>query len=189
MAAAQRAKRASSTPYTLFPYRKDMSVLRVSIQYKVADRNKLMKKKYAGIYKIVVRAEGAAHTYVGKSVDMIQRYHQHQHALRAGRHANHKLQDLYDKYGAGSMEFQIIEVVTPSSDEDDTLFSLERREIYWTKALGADINIMNTRLSPSDVEDIKSSLSRGESMVEVAQRFSISTKYLREILRGRRWIG
>jgi len=143
----------------------------------------MKKKKYAGIYKITVRAEGAVHVYVGKSLDLLQRYHQHQHALRAGRHANYKLQELFNKYGASSMEFQIIEV----AQDGESIASLEKREIYWTRALGADLNIMNTRLSVSDVDNIKSSLSRGESVEEVARRFSISIKYLREILRGDRW--
>lgn len=147
-----------------------------------------MTPQVSGIYKIVVTipaAEGGGNhtsslTYIGKSKDIVQRYHQHQHSLRVGNHANPIMQELYNQYGPDSFEMTLIEVV-------DDVNKLESREVYWIHALSPQINIMNTKLSPADIRDIKYALSLGEPLEEVAHRYDISFKYLREILRGGRW--
>ena len=161
-------------------------------------KKRKMGARVAGIYKITVtppRSGVDNHTippigerddnhtpflYIGKSNDIVQRYHQHQSALRSGKHANHIMQQLYDKHGPACFELTLIEIV-------DDVSSLERREVYWIQALEPAINIMSTKLSPADIVDIKYKLSVGQHLDEVAHAYNISVKYLREILRGGRW--
>jgi hypothetical protein len=157
------------------------------------------KKKYSGIYKIIVRvpnpeprggdgavgAEGSScgaddHVYVGKSNDLLQRYHQHQYSLRRKAHVNPYLQELYDKYGPQSFEFEVIEVCDDESN-------LETREVFWIQALQPDINVVNTRLSQNDVRNIKMLVSQGITLDILAHRYNISVKYLKEVLRGDKW--
>ena len=139
-----------------------------------------VKRKYAGIYKMMCRSEGAVYVYVGKSNDLLQRYHQHQYSLRQNSHNNPKMQELYNKYGPQSFEFEVIELC---ADED----SLETREVFWIQALQPDINIVNTKLSVNDVRNIKLLISQGIGLLEVCDRYNLSLKYLKEVLRGDKW--
>jgi hypothetical protein len=64
---------------------------------------------------------------------------------------------------------------------------LETKEVYWTEQKRPTLNVVNTRLSISDVRVIKDLISSGGSEEEVAGKFRLSVKYLREIMRGDKW--
>ncbi len=74
-----------------------------------------------GIYEIVNLADGKASSYVGSSMNIEQRWHQHRHRLRGGRHRNEHLQRAWDKYGEDAFVFSVLEEV-----ETDMLLIMER---------------------------------------------------------------
>ena len=75
---------------------------------------------------------------------------------------------------------ELIELV----DDVDTL---ETREVFWTNELCPPLNVVDTRLSLSDVEKIKALNEEKLPLEEIASQFNISVKYLKEILSGYRW--
>lgn len=74
-----------------------------------------------GIYCIKNKTNGKR--YIGKSIDIQERWKTHKMQLRNGNHVNPYLQRSWDKYGSDSFEFSILE---ECSDE-----ILNEREKYW----------------------------------------------------------
>jgi group I intron endonuclease len=62
-----------------------------------------------GIYKICCRANGKV--YVGSAKNFSGRWKEHQNLLNAGKHFNINLQRAWEKYGAGSFSFVILESI------------------------------------------------------------------------------
>lgn len=63
----------------------------------------------SGIYKIANKSNGKI--YIGSSFDLEQRKARHFRDLERGRHHSRHLQNAYNKYGADSFDFVIIEKV------------------------------------------------------------------------------
>src|SRR5579875_2313450 len=79
----------------------------------------------SGIYRIVCQPTGKY--YVGSAKNLRQRQRDHFSALRSNTHINAKLQHAWNKYGAESFIFDVIELVLP--------ISLTAREQYWLDTL------------------------------------------------------
>jgi len=118
--------------------------------------------------------------YVGKSTNLSQRWCQHRSDLKKGTHKNPHLQALYKAHGAANFEMVLLELVEDKND-------LESREAYWIGIKQPTLNITDTKLSQNAVNQIKVLVASGVQEDEVANRYKITTKYLREILRGARW--
>lgn len=69
----------------------------------------MKKRKQSGIYRIYCTQTGKM--YIGSSVDIALRWSQHRSQLRRDIHANTHLQHAWNKYGADSFVFSIIELV------------------------------------------------------------------------------
>jgi len=97
----------------------------------------------SGVYQI--RCVPTGKVYIGSAVDLRVRWDQHRRSLRQGTHRNAHLQLAWDKYGAASFEFSILELVEASD--------LLRAEQAWLDRTGcADrhigFNIFDTAGSP-----------------------------------------
>ena len=66
--------------------------------------------------------------YVGQSVDIERRWHEHIVSLKGGRHHSQHLQSSWDKYGESSFSFSILEECPTDM--------LEQQERYWMELLG-----------------------------------------------------
>ena len=75
---------------------------------------------------------------------------------------------------------ELVELV-PNMDE------LETREVYWTEQKRPTLNVVNTRLSISDVKVIREMVQSNVPEDQIAAKYNLTIKYLREILRGGRW--
>ena len=87
---------------------------------------------------------------------------------------------LYDTHGANTFTMELVELV-------DNVTTLETREVYWINLLSPNLNVTNTKLSESDVNDIRKLNEEKLSLSEIALKYNISVKYLLDILRGNRW--
>ena len=132
----------------------------------------------SGIYKIYSLV--SADFYVGKSKNLHQRWCQHSHDLKQSKHPNPALQQVYDKDGDANLVMELLELV----EDIDTL---ETREVYWTDLLKPNLNVVDTKLSKADVEKIRDLNEQKLPLDEIASKFNISVKYLKEILSGYRW--
>lgn len=80
----------------------------------------------SGIYEIVNTVNEKQ--YVGSAVDLSGRFRQHKFMLRHGKHSNIHLQRAWNKHGALSFVFSVIEYVAEKN--------LLSREQYWMDAYG-----------------------------------------------------
>ena len=79
----------------------------------------MARKKQSGIYSI----KGKSKVYIGQSVNVNNRFYQHLSLLRRGNHFNSHLQNFYNKYGEGELNFQVIEYCHCSD--------LNRKEVFY----------------------------------------------------------
>lgn len=70
-----------------------------------------------GIY--VIRHRETRRIYIGSSISMKRRSHEHVKQLRKGKHCNRKLQNSWSKHGEEAFEFRVAQVVP---DLPDLLF-------------------------------------------------------------------
>lgn len=84
----------------------------------------------SGIYSIRHLASGRV--YVGSAVDIAARWRVHLCDLRAGKHANGRLQNAWSKYGAAAFEWVVLELV-----ERPLLLTVEQ---HWIDRLRAAVN-------------------------------------------------
>ena len=85
--------------------------------------------KFSGIYKIVNTING--HKYVGSSVNIKKRWHEHRRELKQNKHHSPYLQRAWNKYGEDAFEFLIIEECKPIKE------TLREREQLWIDTLRA----------------------------------------------------
>lgn len=135
-------------------------------------------KQRSGIYRITCMSTGD--TYVGKSKNLHQRWCQHRHSLTNKSHPNPMLQKLFDEHGMANFVMELIELV----DDVDTL---ETREVHWTNELKPTMNVVDTKLSTNDVQEIRKMNEQNIPLSEISSKYNISNKYLLDILRGNRW--
>ena len=65
--------------------------------------------KTSGIYKITVKGKNKEYFYVGSSVNIYNRLHEHKSHLKRNVHRNPIMQNLYNKYGLEAFNCQILE--------------------------------------------------------------------------------
>ena len=87
------------------------------------------KRKICGIYYIENLDTGRK--YVGQSVDIMRRWHDHKKNLRKNSHKNIYLQRAWNEYGEEGFVHRII--------EECTIENLNEREIYWIAHLDANV--------------------------------------------------
>lgn len=83
----------------------------------------MSKEVVSGIY--CIRNIVNNKVYIGESIDIYRRWHEHMQDLRDGVHDNVHLQRSWNKYGEENFEFNIVEKC-----EENVLFE---REKYWVK--------------------------------------------------------
>lgn len=81
----------------------------------------MAREKICGIYKIENLINGKV--YVGQSVDVFNRWKQHQNQLENNTHYNTHLLRAYNKYGVENFQYELL--------EECDLHSLNEREMYW----------------------------------------------------------
>lgn len=81
--------------------------------------------KASGIYKITCIATGKI--YIGSAVNLRKRRTDHFYTLGLNQHKNPKMQAAFNKYGADTFTFEVLEYVLP--------ISLTAREQYWFNKL------------------------------------------------------
>lgn len=74
-----------------------------------------------GIYKIKNKVNGKI--YIGQSIDIVTRWHNHRNELNGNRHHNEHLQHAWNKYKEDNFEFIVI--------EECTIKNIDEQEIYW----------------------------------------------------------
>ena len=96
------------------------------------EENALLHLRRSGIYQITNR-QGFC-KYVGKSVDIADRWRHHIQELRQNRHCNAHLQNAWNKYGRRHFLFSVIEFCRPGE--------LTEREQYWINKLSPEYNVV-----------------------------------------------
>jgi GIY-YIG catalytic domain len=87
----------------------------------------------SGIYKI--QCVVTDQVYVGTALDWQKRINQHLNRLQNNQHKNVELQQAWNKYGAASFDFGLL--------ESCSVESLLEREKYWVSEFDSDINGFN----------------------------------------------
>ena len=101
-----------------------------------------MKTELIGIYKITFPNKRSYIGLTGKSFK--ERWGTHLHGLKSGKHKNPILQAHFNKYGIGSMKFEILESWAFTSKEIDEKRLLEREQ-YWWDFFSSTVKLINGR--------------------------------------------
>ncbi len=81
-----------------------------------------------GIYRIYCKSEDKS--YIGKSINIEERWKIHQNELKKGKHHNKKLQKVFNKYGKDDFEFSILKEV-------DDYYEITYYESYYAEEFNA----------------------------------------------------
>ena len=65
--------------------------------------------KVPGIYKITVKGKNKEYFYIGSSINLYERLHNHKVNLKRGTHTNPIMQNLYNKYGLEAFSCEMLE--------------------------------------------------------------------------------
>ena len=82
----------------------------------------------SGIYRIYCKSEDKS--YIGKSINIEERWKIHQNELKKGKHHNKKLQKVFNKYGKDDFEFSILKEV-------DDYYEITYYESYYAEEFNA----------------------------------------------------
>jgi len=113
-------------------------------------------EKISGIYKIINKVNGKY--YVGSSKNIKRRFYIHKYCLNKNDHVNDHLQYAWNKYGADSFEFLILESNIPSDQLDIVeqkyldVIEIKREESY-------NISLIAGKVEMSDATRKKMSMS------------------------------
>lgn len=113
-----------------------------------------------GIYAIVNQKSGKF--YIGSAVSMRRRGQQHAHLLRVGKHHCIHLQRAWDKWGARSMSFCVVERVpdlTQLVEKEQAWLDLSGRNALYNIALvaGSNIGVPGPKHTSETIEIIRQS--------------------------------
>lgn len=159
-----------------------------------------------GIYKLECLEDGKI--YIGQSVNIRERAHEHRRALEKNCHNNTKMQHYYNKYGKESFVFTVVEIVKNKE-------YLYKREEFWAKYYNSfdrkkGFNICpivknefdkqefankvkgtkngRAKLTEEDVVKICKLLNnRNLTYTEIGHLFGVSYTAIRNIKVGRNW--
>lgn len=108
------------------------------------------------IYQIY--CEGNGKTYIGQAANIYKRWSRHRRDLYNNKHANQYLQNAYNKYGAESFKYEMINTLETREETNDM-------ELYWIncfRAIDQSMNLSgNTTIyskSPESIEKQRRSL-------------------------------
>jgi hypothetical protein len=121
-----------------------------------------------GIYCIKNKINGKV--YIGKSVDIKDRFRRHRSLLNCHKHYNAHLQRSFDKHGKGNFEFCVLE----ECDEVD----LAKKEQHWIDCNAG--KVYNADLQVSDKTGVNNSFFGKKHSEETKKAMSIAKegKYL-----------
>jgi group I intron endonuclease len=88
----------------------------------------------SGVYQIRCLRNGKV--YIGSALNLARRQREHWNALRAGKHANERLQHAWDRYGPEQFTFTVLELVG-----SDRLIDVEQAWINRTQSGRDGFNI------------------------------------------------
>ena len=92
-----------------------------------------------GIYKIVNILNNKL--YLGSTINLKKRWHNHYRGLKAGKGINKILQNAWNKYGENNFNFEVLEIIEGKYSEDKLRDILIEKEQYWVDKLNPDYNV------------------------------------------------
>jgi group I intron endonuclease len=145
--------------------------------------------KNAGIYRWIVHREGSPdRIYIGQSVKLTLRRHEHLHALRHGIHKNPALQRAFREYGERAFRFEILENCAPEQLTEREQFFVDqqiriagRRSLYnaLTLSVRSRLGLKNT--AEQNAKIAAKQRGRARTPAELA-----GIRRMAEALKGRR---
>jgi len=125
--------------------------------------------KKSGVYLI----ECNSHKYIGSSIDLYNRYKQHNLALKNGRHYNNFLQKIHDKY-PDDISFKLIEIC------DNYI----EREAYYIEHYNCDINVERNPVTHAKSNETRKKLSMANTNKRLGKDNHASIKVYQYTLDG-----
>jgi hypothetical protein len=93
-----------------------------------------MRKRFMGVFQIVNQANGKRLVDSSPNLDVI--YNRHQFQLRMGMHPNHQLQEDWNRFGADSFHFEVLEKLDDSTELSTEVYEqLKTMKEEWLEKL------------------------------------------------------
>jgi group I intron endonuclease len=151
-----------------------------------------MKKADIGIY--CIKNTKNCHIYVGSSVNLKRRWHDHKRNLKKNRHHSSHLQRAWNKYGAINFKFEILEEV-------DDINKLLEREQYFINSLNPKYNMSNiagpskigednpsAKLNWGKVNEIRKIYNEQNiTMTELSLKYGVDSSEISHVIFNKNW--
>lgn len=138
-----------------------------------------MTEPKSAIY--VIRNRVTGRIYVGSAMNATRRFIEHRRDLKAGNHANAKLQSSWCKHGAEAFEFQVIEIV----EDPARLLAREQHWIDTMEAVGKGYNLNPTAGSNLGLKMSNASRQRMSEAAKGKPKSPEHVEKVRQALKGR----
>ena len=131
-------------------------------------------EKVCGIYKI--SCDKVSVVYIGQSIDIYTRWKQHKTQLKHNRHTNSYLQNIYNKYGVDTFNYEVLEVCS--------LKNIDERERFWISFYGGVESKRNCNWESGGHHHKKFSieLKQRQSLSHKGQHSSPNTEFQKGII-------
>lgn len=134
-----------------------------------------------GIYRITCTANG--HFYIGRTINFAHRMQQHRTDLKRGVHKNQRLQNCYNKYGADSLRFELVEPL----ENDDIQIAREQQLIDENIGKPECMNINRTAQMFCDVPmtpERRAKISKAHTGKKGTPKTEAQKKHMHDLMMG-----
>ena len=135
-----------------------------------------MTSKITGIYCIINKINGKR--YIGRSLDIANRWRLHRNELNSNRHKNDYLQNAWNKYGEDNFEFEILELCEADELDELEIHYIKKYDTFDNDEKG--YNLESGGQYPKLSKSSKKKLSK--TLRETKKKIKTSTGFYRVII-------
>lgn len=148
-----------------------------------------MTSKITGIYCIRNKINGKR--YIGRSLDINNRWKMHRRELNSNKHKNDYLQNAWNKYGENNFDFEILELCQPEDLNEMEIYYIEKYGTFNNDEKGYNLESggQYAKLSQSSRQKMSITMSKTRRKMKTATGiYRVVWMKDETCLQGYRWV-
>lgn len=135
----------------------------------------------AGVYRFTNVITGEC--YIGSSVDLNRRRHQHLNNLRKRKHHSYRFQAAWDEYGESNFDYDVLEELPITELIKEELLA---REQFWIDLLSPEYNVLPTAGSTLGFYHSEATKRKISNSTKGVKKSEEHARHIREAQKGRK---